>query len=445
MATITAPLALDETGLEINKALKRINNAVEGIDHDEVYGFIEHMDILAPNKRIEWTDSNKDYRIPLTTIITQADIPSSYSYGDWSGFPVLTENKPWMVRPDGTPDYRLNEFDYTEKLDGTRSDVDSYNSYDGGAFSWLPKIYKYERVEGSRRIVKFSFKKLPGFYPNGFVDENKKERTGVWLPIYYGTILNGKALSMRYGYPDEGSGRFADQYAAIQAFHPNAKFLGGPIIETILDLLIMFSKTTDLQEVFGYGNISGRNDSEEHKGLDYNGGCLYGQFSGHIGFGQDKILHSYVLGGYEQLIKDPYEVIVNGRLKVSRDYTYDPTGALYYDTGIDTLIDAISGYESYPSLYKAVEGYGAIPLVNSFQGSTSTGTCDKVVSSRASAYSGQTNICGRFGGIQSTSSTAREYGPRHRQWAMRDQDSANFLWGFGLMLLGPEENTVNNI
>ena len=62
-----------------------------------------------------------------------------------------------MVRADGTPDYRLDENDYTKKEDGTASDV-SNTSYNGGAFSWLAKIYKQEYMLGNDRVVKFSMR-----------------------------------------------------------------------------------------------------------------------------------------------------------------------------------------------------------------------------------------------------------------------------------------------
>ena len=49
---------------------------------------------------------------------------------------------------------------------------------------------------------------------------------------------------------------------AITNFSSRAAFLGGPIVETIIDLLIMFAKTTNLQEAYGYGNCSGYDASQ---------------------------------------------------------------------------------------------------------------------------------------------------------------------------------------
>ena len=85
----------------------------------DCYGFIEHGDIADPESRIEAIGINKDY-----TNITVDKAAHTYSLGSWATFPVITENKPWMVKASGAPDYQLSETDYTKKADGvTASDV----------------------------------------------------------------------------------------------------------------------------------------------------------------------------------------------------------------------------------------------------------------------------------------------------------------------------------
>lgn len=114
---------------------------------DPIYGFIEHMNILSPTQRIEYIGLNKNFT-PVSR-----NTNGSISLNDWAGFEILEANKPYMVRSDGTPDYRLQDNDYTKKYsDGSASDV-ANTSYDGGAFSWLQKIYKNETVVGDDRIV----------------------------------------------------------------------------------------------------------------------------------------------------------------------------------------------------------------------------------------------------------------------------------------------------
>ena len=80
-------------------------------------------------------------------------------------------------------------------------------------------------------------------------------------------------------------------------------------------------------------------------------------------------------------MRDPYTLLVNGRYKVSKNYTYDVTGAKYQDAGISLpkmFNDDGSTQKTgifYPHKYQTVPGFGAVP-VHPCKGSTSTGGCD---------------------------------------------------------------------
>ena len=303
------------------------------------------------------------------------------NYGSWANFPVLIGNKPWMVRSDGTPDYRLNENDYTKKEDGTASDV-ANTSYDGGAFSWLPKIYKEEYMLGDDRVVKFSMTKRDGFEAVGFIDPDNKELEGVWIPMFYGSIVEEKMKSTSGLQPCYNTATAAEK-TAIDAFGTRAKFFGGAIVQTITDLLIMFGKSTNSQAVYGNGNSSGYDESlKPTYGVKQNAVVKGGQFYGTSdGKSLNKILHSIVLGSYNQWMRDPYTLLVNGRYKVSKNYEYDLTGAKYQDTGISlpkVLNDDGETQKTgvfYPHKYQTVPGFGVVP-VHPCKGSTSTGGCD---------------------------------------------------------------------
>ena len=84
---------------------------------DPVFGFIEHNSILSPGSRIEYIGLNKDYA-PLVRNKTNG----SMALNSWADFPLIKANKPYMVRADGTPDYRLKETDYTQRESGGASD-----------------------------------------------------------------------------------------------------------------------------------------------------------------------------------------------------------------------------------------------------------------------------------------------------------------------------------
>ena len=342
---------------------------------DEVYGFIEHMNVLSPTERIEYIGANAGYT-PLTVNKTTGEA----NYGSWANFPVLVGNKPWMVRSDGTPDYRLDETDYTKREDGTASDV-ANTAYDGGAFAWIPKIYKQEYMLGNDRVVKFSMSKRDGFEAVGFIDTDNKELEGVWIPMFYGSIVEEKMKSISGVQPCYNNATAAEK-TAIDAFGARAKFFGGPIVQTLTDLLIMFGKSTNSQTVYGNGNMSGYDTSlAPTNGVKQNAVVGGGQFYGTSdGKSLNKILHSIVLGTWQQWMRDPYTLLVNGRYKVSKNYAYDLTGATYHDTGISLpKILKEDGSQNtgifYPHKYQTVPGFGAVP-VHPCKGSTSTGGCD---------------------------------------------------------------------
>lgn len=390
------------------------------LNTEPVYGFIEHNAILSPSGgRIEYIGANKDYE-PITVTMG-----GGYSLKSWADFPLLKANKPYMVHADGTPDYRLKEDDYTKKEDGTASDIAS-TSYNGGAFSWLMKIYKKEYMAGDDRYVLFRFEKADGFEPVGFLDPDNKELEGVWLPMFYGSIVSDKMRSTSGLQPDYSKTTDA-QKTAIDAFGGRAKFLGGPIVETIIDLLIMFAKTTELQTAYGCGNMNGYDASlTPTMGVKQNNVVGGGQFYGTSdGKSLNKIFHSIVLGSYQQWMRDPYEVVVNGRVKVSKNYTYDPTGAKYADTGINVENRPEGNGWNYPHKYQTVPGYGAVPVAP-YNGTTSTGGCDGLY--RHESQKTITAVALRFGAC----SDGRNAGPRARDWYYT---AAAATWSIGAAIL----------
>lgn len=386
---------------------------------EPVYGFIEHNAILAPGSRIEYIGANKDYE-PISVTMG-----GGFSLKSWADFPLLKANKPYMVHADGTPDYRLREDDYTKKEDGTASDVANAN-YNGGAFSWLMKIYKREYMAGDDRYVLFRFEKADGFEPVGFLDPDNRELEGAWIPMFYGSIVSEKMRSTSGMQPDY-SKTTAAQKTAIDAFSSRARFFGGPLVETIIDLLIMFAKTTELQTAYGCGNMSGYDASlSPTYGVKQNNVVGGGQFYGTSdGKSLNKIFHSIVLGSYNQWMRDPYEIVVNGRVRVSKNYAYDVTGASYADTGITAANRPGGNGWDYPHKYQTVAGYGAVPVAP-YSGSTSTGGCDGLY--RHENQSGITAVALRFGDCY----YGRAAGPRARPW---DHVAGDATWDIGAAIL----------
>ena len=421
---------MEEVGKRINIAqqdtCEEILNCVKPSSY---FGFIEHTGIKSPSQRIEYIGRNTNYTPVKVTM------GGGFNLNGWADFPVLLANKPYMVRADGTPDYRLNENDYTKKEDGSASDI-ANTSYNGGAFSWLAKIYKKEYMAGQDRCVLFSMTKAPGFEAVGFTDETGAELEGMWIPMFYGSVLDAdkekpKMVSLSGLQP--GYKRNTDQeHTAITNFSPRGSFLGGPIVETITDLLMMFAKTSDIQEAYGYGNCGGYDASlAPTYGVKQNAVISGGQFYGtNDNKSLNKILHSVVLGSWQQWQRDPYEVVVNGHVKVSKNYKYDPTGATYTDTGIvvpDNMTwDDNQNALDCPAEYRAVQGYGSIPAGTMKDGTSSTGGCDGLW--RKDPKQAFVAVCLRFGCCADRGSG----GPRARSWNIAAGDA---WWGYGASVL----------
>lgn len=379
---------------------------------ESVFGFIEYNATLAAGSRIEYIGANRDYT-PIS--ITMG---GGYSLNSWADFPWLKANKPYMVKSDGTPDYRLNENDYSKKEDGTASDI-SNAEYAGGAFSWGMKIYKKEYMAGDDRYVFFAFEKLPGFEAEGFTDPDNNELEGGWIPMFFGSNVSSKGSCIAGTQPDHDTATAAEK-TLIDAFSSRARFFGGAFVNTLIDLMIMFAKTTNLQAAYGNGNMNGYvNDSQVYYGVKANAVVGGGQFYGTSdGKSLNKIFHSIVLGTYQQWMRDPYTISVNGKLKVSKNYAYSLSAEGYQDTGIDYTSVGDTAWH-YPHRYRTVPGFGAVPDEPPYNGSTSTGGCDGFV-----VNAGITAVALRFGDCNNGALD----GPRA---LVLSNAAANAYWDFG--------------
>lgn len=318
---------------------------------EEYYGFIEHMDVADPVQRIEYIGKNKDY----TPVYRNSD--GTMNLGSWSGYHVIANNRPAMVGYDGIADYYLSETDYTKKEDGTTASDVANTAYAGEAMSWIDLVYKSENIIGNDRIVKFSQTKLnDDFFPNGFVDGGRV-MNGVWIPMFYPALDSaGKLRSLVAGYPAANMNA-QQELDKISAVGGQAASISGSLLSTIADLAIMWGKSTNTQEVFGYGNSSGYNTSDSHNGVLPNqvigGGKFYGTSDANS---VNKFLHSMMLNTYNIWIRDPYTLCDHGVYKISRDYSVcSLTGEGYETAG---LAQPENGWQKE---HLVVKGFGSLP------------------------------------------------------------------------------------
>lgn len=335
----------------IASAIKSYFSAYEDLF---VFGFIEHLDVSEPENRIEYIGLNKNYS-PMVGNLTE----HTMDYGSWGSFPSIVQNKPYMVLPTGEADYELNEYAYTLKKSGEPSDIDNVD-YAGGAFSKFIRIYVKRWIEGNERHVQFSYIPLEGYTACGFIDEDGSEMDYVWLPMFYGSTVNGAMRSLSGLQPDSNQS-VDEQKLYIDAFSDRSAFLGGPIIETIRDMLYMLAKTTDISSVFGCGNVNGMDQETWTYNVLPNAGVGGGQWYGSEDCQSlNKIFHSIVLGTHQCYQRDPYLLLVNGEYQVSTNYTYDVTGESYIHTGIYPELPSESQWVMANGC-SVVDGWGCLP------------------------------------------------------------------------------------
>lgn len=326
----------------------------------DYYGMIIHQAIADPNERIEYIGINTNYR-KMTPDFTSGKV----DYGDWIGMPTIVRNKPAMIKTDGTFDYYLDESDYSKKADGTASDVDDM-TYDGNAFAWFPAMWMKIIENDSDLEVRFAYEQLDSDYyevcPTG--------SEGVWLPMFYGSPdSSGKMRSIANTSVLGGvtNNTTTDvQNTAIKRNGNDYYFLGGKLLDCISLLQMMWFKTTNSDNICR-GNQDGYDESDSTTyGTKVNSIVGGGQFyCTNDGKTANKILHCLPLGTYDVWLRNPYIICDNGTYKVSKDYTFDSTGATYTNTGKTSPSD--NGYQKELTY---VDGFGLV--LKSVEASNST-------------------------------------------------------------------------
>lgn len=324
------------------------------LEQTPIYGFIEHNDIADFDRRIEYIGANRNYT-PM-----RMGENGTVDPGSWADFPWLLANKPWMVHADGTPDYPLDENDYTRREDGTASDV-AKTGYSGGAFSWIKRIYKNEYMAGNDRVVRFCMAPLAGFEPVGFLDGEGNVLEGVWLPMFYGAVVGSSMRSIAGTQPTVGK-TVEESKTAIDAFGSRARFFGGAIACTLADIMVMLAKTVDLASVFGHGNSKGYDASANLAGVKSNGVLGGGRFyATDDKTSLNKAFHSLIPVSNNIVLYDPYLAVLHGIFRFSPDYTYDLTANSYENSGITMPVPASTGWY-WPQKVVTLPGLGGVPM-----------------------------------------------------------------------------------
>ena len=361
-----------------------------------VYGFHQNFLDLNPDTSITYLLDAIGFT-PIQANITTAPATN----GSWPMWDWLQENLPYMVRKTGIKDYALDPNDYTKKLDGSASDV-SNASYDGGAFAWLPKLYMKEvyAADGNSRDVYFARSNTglytSDFYPVGFVDPSNQVMEGVWLPMFY-MAASGKNVAALAPLNTQTMAQFK---TLIETFSIRGRFLGGPLMNLLRDVMYMLFRSTNIQKYGGYGRSF---QSTWANGINtvVGGGRFYGQGDGITGQYYGKAFHSIILGTYNAKLVDPYLAASGATIYMCPNYNIVDFATLngYINTG-----KSFSGSNGFRSaLAKCGDLLGSLPI-GSALGSSITGLCDTTSGTTTAGI-----YCGRRNGGGGTGTTASQY------------------------------------
>ena len=349
------------------------NNIVSIVPRDAViWGFHQDFENLDPDSSITYLEDC----VGFTPAHHNKDT-GTVTNGSWDDWEWLQMNKPYIVNGGGRANYALNPTNYAKRANGMDSDIfDTSGAF--GCFSWIPKIYSKEVYsdDGNSRDVYFAMNntssRTSDFKPIGFQSSASETLEGIWLPMYYGdanglTIAGTKpGWTLGEKYKDTSDSSCINDLATMQrnmqaGFSSNARFLGGPIMSVLRDILYMMYKSTNIR----YHGSEGRIDTNaviNNRGGAVHDGQFYGRnrAAGELG----RLFHSEVLGSYQRPIVDPYTVCyaMRGYMDVGlqrRDGQYGPR--VIQQPYLKSCLD----FTNYETTVKAdgnvVEGTGTPP------------------------------------------------------------------------------------
>lgn len=303
----------------------------------------------------------------------------TFNYGDWAEAWFIKDLKPCMLKYNGTVDYELDKNDYTKKTDGTESDV-ANTAYKGNAMVGVPKIYWkiVDNGDDTANVYISDVQVDDDYHCWSHIDNNGKEIDYCYMPIYTGSVVNGKLRSISGLAPLTGTTR------QVEIDYAKSNNIGTDIIwytEVYSDrllinlLLLLIGKSTNTQATFGTGNCrTYRGDSitgiKESGTMNANG----------LFWGSQDNVSGVKIFGMEHMWDNTFRAIAgwiidNGVQKVKMTYGQsDGSSVDGYNldgTGYISILNATPGGTSGGYISKmAISEYGLVPAIASGSATT---------------------------------------------------------------------------
>lgn len=254
-----------------------------------------------------------------------------FKFSPWTEWSFLRKNKRHKVN---------NEAVSMGEMNSVTDEPEFGVQTNAGVYSWLPTLYMNFFNAGSYRQVLMSTDKgcLQRYYDNsgdsmtivtpGFLNRNSQTVKGLWLPLYYDD-----------GGGDSFGNKRIETNASAEGFLSGARFVngkwklyGGPLVNTLRDVLYMIYGVTDLHRVMGLGaaNPEAIGDLDSYRRYVpeemFIGDPMSVRYPSVSAFGS--IIFSNVV-----YLLDPYTMSKNGQLSYSLTDKFDDNGRQYFDTG----------------------------------------------------------------------------------------------------------------
>lgn len=269
--TLSTPISVDgESETTVEGALSAINILAEGnqtdignldervtnLENHIIYGFRIKSGESDPSAMVEYI-ADAVGMVPARMNYTQ----DRFEYGSWES--AFFVPRPCMLKTDGTVDYYLNPNDYTQKADGSASDV-ADATYSGNAMMewgrdgkkiWMKIVPDVDHLGASVYIA--DYQADANYHDWAFHNCDGVSAEHFYTPIFNGSLdANNKMRSI------SGQALMKKKTATEEVSYARANNAGADVlwdIEHYADitlinmLLVLMGKSVDTQAVFGEG------------------------------------------------------------------------------------------------------------------------------------------------------------------------------------------------
>lgn len=286
-----------------------------------------------------------------------------FDYGDWGDVWFVKNNRPVMLRTDGTVDYELNHENHALKLAGGASDI-AKTSYGGNAMSEIPLIWvKRYSVQNYDYIIFCETQYDDTYKAYAHTDTDGNILPVTYFPMYEGAVINNRMRSLSGQTPTAAQTDTQETTAAQQNGDRWDK-LSFSEINLMYEMCTMISCHTNSQTKFGMGCSTADNFLQT--------GTLNGkgQF-----FGSTTTTEAVKMFYCENFFGNYWKrlrglLLINGVYHIKPVPPYNSEGAGYINTGM-TMSGASGGYISRMEMTSDI---GRIPT--DLTGSETTYECD---------------------------------------------------------------------